>query len=107
MISLWAMMKGRVVAALVATILSVLALMGFDVLSEATINAATVFATAVVTFFQFIGYAAFHTFATRRRLLQGKTAVENVERLTMPRMAFSSGLKDDPNRSGLKDDPIG
>ena len=81
MISLWNMLKGRIIAAIAAAILSALAMAGFDVVSEETITSVTVFATALVTFVQFLVYAFFHTLMTKRKLERGETAVENLPRL--------------------------
>lgn len=80
-LSFFQMAKGRIIATLVATLLSVLALLGIDVLSETTINQVTVFVTAFVTFIQFLGYSLFHLFITKRKLENHQVAQENLDRL--------------------------
>lgn len=82
MLSIWTMAKGRIIAAIVAALLGGLALIGFDVVSAETINAVTVFATALVTFVQFLAYGVFHLFVTKRKLTRGDVAEENIEQLT-------------------------
>jgi uncharacterized protein (DUF58 family) len=81
MLSLWQMLKGRAIGAIVAALLAGLSLLGFDVVAETTIEQATIFATAIVTFFQFLGYSLFHTIITKRKLERHQIAQENLDRL--------------------------
>lgn len=83
MISLWQMIRGRMVAAIAAALAGLLAFLGIAELTGGDGDAVHAVAESVVNLASFIAYALFHQWATKRKLMSGEVAVENLER--MPR----------------------
>lgn len=82
MLSLWNMLKGRLVGATVAGLLIFLGWLGIAEFTDNDMEVVTAFANAAVNFLGFVGYALLHLYTAKRKVENGRVAEENVDRIS-------------------------
>jgi uncharacterized membrane protein len=81
MLSLWTMARGRIVAALVAGLVTVLAALGVAQLTPEEAVLVETLAAGVVNALALLAYGLYHIWRERRQLLAGEIVPSRIERL--------------------------